>query len=111
VLISADKKCWPEPANSAECDDVPQSPLPAQAYGEQTDTGGWGETVRRRACLGGSLLLEVVLELTHAYVVALPPLTVVDAHRRRRQSSTGRAGPTAGRSSVWPRSSSRCTAT
>ena len=39
VLLGADKRCWPPPANPAECSDLPSSPLPAAIYGKATDTG------------------------------------------------------------------------
>lgn len=82
MLIGADKKCWPEPANSVECDDVPQSPLPAQAYGVQTDTAGWGTSVRSRARLSSSCFK------TRAELICKPTSDFVAVPRRLQMPTT-----------------------
>ncbi|KAL7410116.1 hypothetical protein BDY24DRAFT_372130 [Mrakia frigida] len=39
VLIGADKRCWPPGPNPLECIDIPNSTLPSNIYGDETDTG------------------------------------------------------------------------
>ncbi|KAK9448525.1 uncharacterized protein V1518DRAFT_419187 [Limtongia smithiae] len=46
AIFGADKKCWPNAPLSAACSAVPESPLPANAYGEHTDDENY-ITVRR----------------------------------------------------------------
>ncbi|KAF3929367.1 hypothetical protein ABW19_dt0201921 [Dactylella cylindrospora] len=37
VVFGADKKCWPNEAKSVACTAIPQSPLPADIFGDDTD--------------------------------------------------------------------------
>ncbi|KAK9428109.1 hypothetical protein V1505DRAFT_378058 [Lipomyces doorenjongii] len=40
VVFGADKKCWPNKADSPACVNIPQSTLPIDAYGPSTDGRG-----------------------------------------------------------------------
>ncbi|KAK9462443.1 uncharacterized protein V1516DRAFT_621540, partial [Lipomyces oligophaga] len=37
VVFGADKKCWPNKADTPACAGVPESPLPSDSYGDRTD--------------------------------------------------------------------------
>lgn len=42
IIVGADKRCWPQDASSPACQNVPQSELPNDIYGEKTDVDRWG---------------------------------------------------------------------
>lgn len=58
VVFGADKLCWPNPPDSPPCRLAPQSTLPKDSYGPETDKDSSGYKVRPRFLNSGTVLGE-----------------------------------------------------
>lgn len=56
VLFGADKKCWPQDEDSLICNVIPESSLPKDAFGSETDSPGDNSHARPRWVNSGTIL-------------------------------------------------------
>ncbi|KAK9457169.1 hypothetical protein V1511DRAFT_455640 [Dipodascopsis uninucleata] len=56
AVFGADKICWPNPRNSPACKDVPESTLPKDIYGPNTDHDPYEFEVRPRWLNSGNII-------------------------------------------------------
>lgn len=59
VVFGADKECWPNPQDSPACINIPNSTLPKDAYGPDTDKDPWHYKSRPRYLNSGTVLGRV----------------------------------------------------
>ncbi|RPA87731.1 hypothetical protein BJ508DRAFT_320726 [Ascobolus immersus RN42] len=56
LILGADKECWPNAQNSLACTAVPNSTLPTDGYGDQTDKDPWHFKTRAKFLNSGTMI-------------------------------------------------------
>ncbi|KAK9386299.1 hypothetical protein V1515DRAFT_616564 [Lipomyces mesembrius] len=56
VVFGADKICWPNPRDSPACMNIPESTLPKDIYGNETDKDGYEFKIRPRWLNSGNII-------------------------------------------------------
>ncbi|KAK9376019.1 uncharacterized protein V1513DRAFT_411653 [Lipomyces chichibuensis] len=56
VVFGADKICWPNPKDSPACTNIPESTLPKDIYGNETDKDGYDFMIRPRWLNSGNII-------------------------------------------------------
>lgn len=56
VVFGVDKECWPNKHDTAACTAAPESPLPTDAYGPETDKDKWHYKTRARYLNSGTII-------------------------------------------------------
>lgn len=88
VLFGADKECWPNKADTPACTNIPQSPLPTDAYGPETDKDKWHYKSRPRFLNSGTILGNLN-EVQEVFSVAKVDLDKLEAAGKVVRSDQG----------------------